>query len=570
MKRILLTSILGLFTLLASAQIAFSDATSDLNNTTLTSGVSIAIVDMNGDGLDDVVRLHDAEDIEIEYQQPNGTFVRLIVDTVSHVWGITIADIDENGYMDMVVGGFYDDLKLLLASNDGTSFTTSTLGGPSIFLQNANFADINNDGSVDLFACHDEGLSSPYAGDGLGGLTYDLSLINAESTVPSDDSGNYGSIWMDYDNDGDLDLYISKCRQGVNDPLDGRRLNLLFQNDGNNNYTDVAEAAGLRPQTQTWSSNFEDIDNDGDLDVFMINHDANHMIFENNGNGTFTDITASTGIVADLTDVGLGVQLIMEDFDNDTFVDALFTTTVGNHHLFRNNGNLTFSSVANVLPTPGNNNIQTAATGDLNDDGFLDLICGFADGFNLPSNDADMLFMNDGNSNNWVKMILEGVQSNINGIGARIELHGDWGMQIREVRAGESYGNQNSLITHFGIADATTIDQIVIKWPSGIEDVIDDPAINTTHTFIEGENLGVDDVALNSAVFYPNPSGDEVSFKLNMELETVQLTIHDVNGKQVLQQDVSGIEEQTLNIAQLSPGMYFVSFGNQTAKLIKN
>ncbi len=106
--------------------------------------------------------------------------------------------------------------------------------------------------------------------------------------------------------------------------MDGRRLNLLFQNDGNNNFTDVAEAAGLRPMTQTWSTNFGDIDNDGDLDAVMVNHFVNHQIFENNGDGTFTDITADTNIETELSEVGVGIQVMMEDFDNDGFIDIFF------------------------------------------------------------------------------------------------------------------------------------------------------------------------------------------------------------------------------------------------------
>lgn len=569
-KKVLFSLLLGAVTSGVLAQVSFTESASDLNNSTLRSGVAVAITDMNEDGLDDLVRFNNGT-LEIEYQQTDGTFTQYTGGSYGSPWGVTIADTDENGYNDLIVGGFYDDLKYITASNDGTSYSSVNLAGPSIFLQNANMADIDNDGAIDFFGCHDEGISSPYHNDGSGGLTYDLNLINAESTVPSDNSGNYGSIWTDYDNDGDLDLYISKCRQGVNDPTDGRRLNLMFQNDGNNNFTDVAAAIGLQPQLQSWSANFEDIDNDGDLDVVLVNHDANNQIFENNGDGTFSDITTASGIETELAEIGLGVQVAMEDFDNDGWIDILITTVrgTGTHHLFLNDGDGTFTVVNSPFDT-GGKTMHTAALGDLNNDGFIDVIAGFANGFNNPSSDPDLLFINDGNANNWSKVRLEGDTSNKNGIGARIEIEGAWGTQIREVRAGESYGTQNSMITHFGIGTATAIDKITVRWPSGTVDEIVSPNINETIFVFEGGGLGVDENSLaNGVQLFPNPAQEQISVNLRSEAETLPLTIYDLGGKQVLTQEVAGTGVTTLSLSQLNSGVYFVNVNNQVIKLIK-
>lgn len=554
----------------AKAQIDFSDGSSSLNNSDLKSGVAMAVTDMNGDGLDDIIRLDNASNLEIEYQQSDGSFTRTDLGSVNGPWAVTIADVDENGMNDILVGGFQDGLKLLKADNSGTSFTQNVLDGPGIFLQNANFADINNDGNIDFFGCHDDGISSPYENDGNGTLLYNLDLIDTSSTVASDNSGNYGSIWIDYDNDGDQDLYISKCRQGITDPMDGRRLNLLFQNDGNNNFTDVAEAAGLRPMTQTWSTNFGDIDNDGDLDAVMVNHFVNHQIFENNGDGTFSDITADTEIETELSEVGVGIQVMMEDFDNDGFIDIFLTTSDGIHRMFLNEGDKTFSTVASPFVTNGPR-VQSAATGDLNNDGFIDLIAGYAEGFNGPSATfKDQLFINDGNANNWSKIILEGVESNRNGIGARVEIYGAWGMQIREVRSGESYGTQNSLTTHFGIGDETTIDQIIVRWPSGIVDLIEAPNSNTTLNILEGENeLSVEENTLSLFSLYPNPATSSISISSNELLENSELRVFDITGKKVFSQQLGGKTQHDIDIRHLTAGVYFVSLGTQTVKLIK-
>ena len=128
------------------------------------------------------------------------------------------------------------------------------------------------------------------------------------------------------------------------------------------------------------------------------------------------------------------------------------------------------------------------AIGDLNHDGFLDIYSSYANAFNSPSNIQDRLWMNDGNSNNFFSVILEGTMSNINGIGARVELHGRWGQQIREVRSGEGYGIMNSFTQHFGIGTSNSISKLVVKWPSGVIDEIINPAINNCLAIIEGDN----------------------------------------------------------------------------------
>src|SRR5690606_32241158 len=106
------------------------------------------------------------------------------------------------------------------------------------------------------------------------------------------------------------------------------------------------------------------------------------------------------------------------------------------------------------------------SVGDLNNDGFLDI------------QNEQNVFLNSGNSNNWIKINLQGVQSNSNGIGARVEIYGDWGKQIRDIRSGEGFEFMHTLNAHFGIGTATKIDSIQVKWPSGINDVIYEPNIN--------------------------------------------------------------------------------------------
>ena len=206
-----------------------------------------------------------------------------------------------------------------------------------------------------------------------------------------------------------------------------------------------------------------------------------------------------TGMTDDLMAVGLGIQTHMEDFDNDTFLDILFTGRDGEHRLFINNGDMTFTAEEDPFPT-GGPGIQSAVVGDLNADGFPDILAGFATGFNNPSDsNPDRLFLNPGNDNNWLDVRLTGVESNISAVGARVELHGEWGVMIREVRAGEAYGIVNSFTRHFGLGSAETIDQVVVRWPSGHVDTSDNPAVlNEQVHIIEG----------CGANWYPDTDGD--------------------------------------------------------------
>lgn len=498
MKTFLLLVLLCPFFLRSIAQISFSDGTSGLVYQTLSSGVAIAVADANGDGLDDLVRLEMASDIKIEYQLLQGGFSGYTYGNLGTgiEWGICVADVDENGFNDIIAGGGFNYLKLLRANSTGTAYTKTNLPVPpsgQVFLQASNFADINNDGAIDYFACHDVGLSAPYRGNNTGTFVWDTTLINPRSTIPSDNSGNYGSVWTDYDWDGDLDLYISKCRQGVTDTMDGQRLNLMFENDGNNEFTEVAEEIGLRPFAQSWSTDFGDLDNDGDMDAFVVMHDQfpsldPPALYYNDGTNHFVEMNDSAGIALDLDSMNLAMQVIMEDFDNDGLLDILVTyRQATGQRLFWNLGNMQFDNMTGIFPASMNLFIQSAAVGDLNHDGFLDIIAGHANNFNSPQslNDDDLL-INQGNDNHFLSVRTIGDASNINGIAARLELRSALGTQLREIRSGESYGIMNSLNAHFGLNDDDMVDSLIIYWPSGEEDVFQNLRADQFLTLHEG------------------------------------------------------------------------------------
>ena len=153
--------------------------------------------------------------------------------------------------------------------------------------------------------------------------------------------------------------------------------------------------------------------------------------------------------------------------------------------------------------------IHSFAIGDLNHDGFLDVYAGHGRGFNSLGDEPDEIFMNNGNGNHFIAIQLVGTQSNVNGIGARVEVYGPWGQQIREVRSGEGYGIQNTFTQHVGLGSSTQIDKIVVKWPSGLVDEILTPAADQFLSITESGVVNTPPVA----AFTPNiTSGDAPLF----------------------------------------------------------
>lgn len=508
------------------------------------------IVDMNGDYLDDIVSAVSTTQLVIAYQGANGVFTAtpfaIPNTTVLPSWSIAAGDYDNNGYNDLIFGSG-SGVCFLKANANGTAYT-SDRKTQSYLVQRTNFVDINNDGKLDAFACDDNAPNRYYLNDG----TNMNHIQGGIGDFPS--GGNYASDWTDYDNDGDIDMILAKCGQGGSGV--GGNIDQLMRNNGNGTFTDVAAAANMAAPEQSWSCAVGDFNNDGWMDVIEgVNSvsDGRTNVKKNNGDGTFTSVSVGSGYD---TDNSMGREYVAEDFDNDGFLDVL---GAGNTIMF-GDGDFHFTPNPNMYPL----STVDRPIGDLNNDGFLDI-----------QNGTNVLF-NNGNSNRWINVNLHGIQSNRNGIGARVEIYGQWGKQIRDVKSGTGFQNMSSITAHFGIGQAglagktaavvEPIERVVIKWPSGVVDTIYNVSPNQNLLVVEGATLAVG--ASNSTLFsiYPNPAKNvlNVQLKDNSDITLKSGLIYDVTGKVVL--SVTNIN-QPINVEKLAIGTYILSITDTQNKI---
>lgn len=489
------------------------------------TGSSLAAVDMNGDYLDDLVSVT-STNVRLHLQQEEGGFVVQDITTpnadFTPDWSLAAGDLDGNGYNDLLYGG-WDGVTIMMASSDGQGFEEISFS-EYVFSQRSNMVDINNDGLLDAFVCHDVSPNVFFINQGDGSFQF-----NSGGLGDTFDGGNYGSIWGDVDNDCDVDMFIAKCRGG-DSPAN---INQLHLNNGDGSFTESAGSANLADAVQTWSAAWGDFDNDGDMDILVGASSftqGGHKLMINDGTGVFSDQTEGSGF--DEFN-GLSIEYKSGDFNNDGFIDVI----CGNGAIMKNNGDLTFSLIETQAPS--------AAVGDLNNDGKLDV---FSQG--------TVYFNNSENENNYVWFNTIGTSSNKNGIGARVKVTTASGIQIRDVQSGTGFQFMSSLNTHFGLGEDELIESVEVCWPSGTIDLWEDLEVNTTHQLLEGASpVGIYESNKSSIVLYPNPAMNTL-FIDGAEIKTgLNYTIYDIRGSIV---DSASLKNNSIDLSELKSGVYIL------------
>jgi len=290
--------------------------------------------------------------------------------------GVAWGDYDGDGYPDLFIGGMNNSNYplhgvLLYRNSHDLTFTEvgQSLGLPQDIIEHdgAAWADYDNDGDLDIM------VSSPQR------FPF-LFRRDASSFVEIGDSAGFNQggpsrhvAWCDYDHDGLLDVFV---------PINGQD-SYLYHNNGNGTFTDVHVAAGILTGAPGgiggMSAAWGDYDNDGQPDLLISRIRGPAMLFRNNGDGTFTDVSASAGVTVALD----GYTAVWGDYDNDGWLDAYITrgeyltNPPREGWLFHNNHDGTFTEVGAAAGVAGGPQaVQPAAWGDYDNDGWLDLYVG--------------------------------------------------------------------------------------------------------------------------------------------------------------------------------------------------
>ena len=463
----------------AQDPVVFLDVSSRMESQ-IASYLAVAFCDVNGDYRDDLIRTANDSlyvDININKGEKFQNYYKPPIFENTRIWTMNIGDINNDYFNDIIFAGGNTGIQIHSNQSIIPAFNLSQEINSTAFAQGSSMNDIDLDGKLDFLLSNDVASNLIFINEG-DKLEPDNTFIDFNTNPMSDNSGNYSAIWFDADQDLDLDLFISKCRTGVDDPADPRRINMLFIKEGTN-YIESALDFGLASGIQTWAADSGDLDNDGDIDLFLINHGAPHEIMLNNGDGTFVSLDDFTN---EGTISGEELQTSLADLNNDGYLDVVVAGI--NDYILLNKGDLTFLK----LDTPfGSRNAASFALGDMNDDGYIDACLNYGGGNILP----DELWINLGGPNNRVSFSLNGNESNRSSIGAQIKLFGEWGTYTKWLKSGVAYGITNTLNIHFGMDEYTEIDSVQIYWPSGQIDIYENVLSNNHYVVSEGECIDV-------------------------------------------------------------------------------
>ncbi len=490
-----------------------------------------------------------------------GTFVQDTSNAIANdsirADGSTWGDYDGDGDNDLFVVSWYGENNALFENLGSGNFQRVTTG-PAVttgtFSEDCAWVDYDNDGDLDLFVANSNNEKNMlYRNDGGGTLT---PLLGTPIAALNRNSRH--GAWADYDGDGDQDLLV------VNE---SNQPNELYQNQldtGLAFFVSVDAGDLTTVLKQSFSASWGDFDNDGDLDVVIAESNAQKNSFYRNelvesGTATFTNLID----IGPAAHRGWSISTHWGDFDNDADLDLILTNGFSNtpgqirrNFLYRNDGGDLVKILTGVIPE---DTLWTygASWGDYDGDGDLDLHTA-----NWINNDQTCgLYRNEAqaNGNHWLTVKCVGTVSNTTGIGATIRakamVDGSPVWQMRIVSGSDGQSSQN-LWQHFGLADASTVDSLVVEWPSGTVQVLESVAVDQVLTVVEPDSgaVGVNESPRTPPGFLrearPNPFRSKTAVRFELPARgDVSLNIHDVSGRLVRALDAgsrdAGLHEVT-------------------------
>lgn len=482
----------------------------------------IAVFDYDNDGWMDIflvngstlpdLRSHTCHPSKLYRNNQDGAFTDVTAKSgLAHCgwgFGVAVGDYDNDGGEDLYVT-YLDGGVLYHNNRDGTFTDLTAKAGVSNGGQwgsSAAFGDYDNDGYLDLYVanyvdldlnhlpefgsgpfCQYRGIAVSCGPRGLKGSRDHLYHNNGDGTFTdvteklTIDPGSYyglGVLWLDYDKDGCLDLYVA------NDSSPS----LLYHNNCKGGFTEVGIEAGVAysadgREQAGMGVDSADYDHDGWPDLVKTNFsDDSNNLYHNDGNGEFTDQAGPAGFgPISIPFLAFGVKFF--DFDNDGWPDIFVANghvnpQVDQHSfgvtyaerplLFRNLGNGKFEEIGSRAGAALTRRYvaRGAATADFLNRGVQDLLLSVLDGSPVLLRNATQP------GKHWLRLKLVGSRSNRDGFGARVEIRAGGLAQSAEARANSSFESANDPRLHFGLGGATAVDSIVVRWPSGKVDTL--------------------------------------------------------------------------------------------------
>lgn len=476
-----------------------------VSSATRSSGV--CWVDYNQDGYPDIYETNakypDNENNCLYVNNGDGTFTKItdlaIVNDDNFSTGAAWADYDNDGDLDLFVAAHVTGRNLFYINNGNGTFVLDTavpMDPDNIGSTTLGWVDYDNDGYLDLFIGNSTCISCP--GDyppyrnflfrNVGGVFSEVTAGDIVTRV----NHTYGATWCDFDNDGDLDL-VAPGNLYEGDYTD------VYRNQGGGAFEYLSSSILCQTLGIGGSSTWADYDNDGDMDVFVTaNWPGPSPLYQNDGNGTFTPVV----------DHGLGIrpgwpiQGSWADYDNDGDEDILVWSNIfdfaGTYDsslgfLFENDHGA-FTQLPDTIIFSDAGMTIAAVWADYNRDGDLDLFVPMGRYTQVGS--TNMFFENTGNGNSWIAIKCIGTISNKSAIGATVRvtasIFGTPTRQMREITSQSSANTQPPLEVHFGLGDAGIVDTIRVEWPSGYTDTLMNIGINQFLVVTEGQTIDLD------------------------------------------------------------------------------